>query len=220
MEAKAFFASLAGFMLKHSRVTQVTALSSYLVRFDVAGEELRDVKWTPGDKAQILIPGQAVRTYTPFGWRDDAVSFLGFIHGHTPGSNWVRTLRAGDAVDFIGPQKSLSASGITGPVVVVGDETSIGVARAFSESRRVVVVLEAGDVDATREVCAKLGLSNSSIVPRGNLDALATNLKTHVDSGATPFFTGRASTIQQLKQTLKIKGATKAYWADGKRGLD
>jgi NADPH-dependent ferric siderophore reductase len=206
--------------LKHSRVTQVTALSSYLVRFDVSGDELRDVKWTPGDKAQILIPGQAVRTYTPFGWRDDSVSFLGFIHGHTPGSNWVRTLRAGDPVDFIGPQKSLSASGITGPVVVVGDETSIAVARAFSESRRVVVVLEAGDVDATREVCAKLGLSNSSIVPRGNLDALATNVKAHVDSGATPFFTGRAATIQQLKQRLQVKGATKAYWADGKRGLD
>ena len=84
MEAKALFASLAGFLLKHSRVTQVTPLSSYLVRFDVAGDELRDVRWTPGDKAQILIPGQAVRTYTPFGWHDDSVSFLGFIHGHTP----------------------------------------------------------------------------------------------------------------------------------------
>lgn len=220
MEAKALFASLADFLLKHSRVTQVTPLSSSLVRFDVAGDELRDVKWTPGDKAQILIPGQAVRTYTPFGWRDDAVSFLGFIHGATPGSNWLRTLHAGDPVDFLGPQKSLSAAGISGPVVVVGDETSIAVARAFSESRRVVVVLEAGDVDATREVCAKLGLSNSSVVPRGELDALATHVKTHAASGATPFFTGRAATIQQLKQRLQLKGATRAYWADGKRGLD
>ncbi len=220
MEAKALFASLAGFMLKHSRVTQVTALSPSLIRFDVQGEELRDVKWTPGDKAQILIPGQAVRTYTPFGWRDDSVSFLGFIHGASPGSNWLRTLRAGDPVDFIGPQRSLNASGINGPVLVVGDETSIAVSRAFSESRRVIVALEASDVEGTREVCAKLGLSNSSIVPRGNLDALATNVKAHVDSGATPFFTGRASTIQQLKQRLKIRGDTKAYWADGKRGLD
>lgn len=220
MEAKALFASLAGFMLKHSRVTQVTALSPYLVRFDVAGDELRDVKWTPGDKAQLLIPGQAVRTYTPFSWRDGGASFLGFIHGHTPGSNWVRALRPGDPVDFIGPQRSLNANGLNGTVVVVGDETSIAVARAFSESRRVIVVLEAGDVDATREVCAKLGLSNSSVVPRGNLDALATNLKAHVSAGATPFFTGRASTIQQLKKATQLKGPTKAYWADGKRGLD
>lgn len=221
MDPKALILSTAGrLVLLHSKVTQVSPLSSSFVRFDVHGEELRAKTWTPGDKAQILIPPrEAVRTFTPFDWRDGKASFLGFVHGASPASNWLRRMKAGDPVNFL-EQPSLDVSATQGPLLVVGDETSIAVARAFSERREVIFALEAGDVEATREICARLGLTRGEIVPRGDLDALSNHVKTHTDAGATPVFTGRASTIQQIKKGLKLKGPTKAYWADGKRGLD
>ncbi len=225
MDAKALFgATLGRLFFTHCKVTEVHELAPRLRRIDVSGADLGKAKFTPGDKVQVFIPGEGMRTYTPFNWRGDNASLIGFSHGDGPGARWVASVKPGDDVQFFGPRHSLDANSVNGAVVVVGDETSLAVARAFAENKRVSVVLEAQQPDVVREVCAKLGLT-ADVTTRGDLDALLAKLEQHLTAGATPFFTGRAATTQQLKQRLRAAGRsfggkTKAYWADGKRGLD
>jgi hypothetical protein len=51
-------------------------------------------------------------------------------------------------------------------------------------------------------------------------------LPAHIAAGATFVLTGKASTIQRIRQSLKQQAVptgrilTKAYWAPGKTGLD
>ena len=218
-------AALGRFIFTHATVTEVSELGTDLRHIDVRGPELAKARFTPGDKVQVLVPGDELRTYTPFNWRGDSASFIGFVHGDTPGARWVKSVKPGDEVRFFGPRGSLDVRGVRGEVVVVGDETSLAVARAFSETHRVSVVLEATRPDVTREVCAKLGLSHVDVTARGDVETLLAKLQGQLAAGATPYFTGRASTTQQLKQRLRAAGVnfggkTKAYWADGKRGLD
>lgn len=225
MDAKALFGAAVGkLFFTKSKVTEVHELAPRIRRIDVSGVELGKAKFTPGDKVQVFIPGEGMRTYTPFNWRGDSASFIGFSHGEGPGSRWVANVKPGDDVQFFGPRHSLDASSVNGAVVVIGDETSLAVARAFAENKRVSVVLEAQEINVVREVCAKLGLT-ADVTARGDYDALFAKLSAQLDAGATPFFTGRAATTQQLKQRLRTAGRsfggkTKAYWADGKRGLD
>ncbi|PZR07172.1 MAG: siderophore-interacting protein [Archangium gephyra] len=220
-----FSAALGRFFFTNATVTEVSELGRNLRRIDLTGPELANARFTPGDKIQVFVMGEDMRTYTPFNWRGESASLIGFVHGEGPGSRWVKTVKAGDAVQFFGPRGSLDVGGITGNVVVIGDETSLAVARAFSESKRVSVVLEAQQPEVTNEVCAKLGLSHADVTSRGDVDGMFDKLSAQLKAGATPYFTGRAATTQQLKQRLKAAGLsfggkTKAYWADGKRGLD
>lgn len=224
--AKGFLsAALGRFIFTNGTVTQVSELGARLRRIDLGGPELAKAKFTPGDKVQVFVMGEDMRTYTPFNWRGDSASLIGFAHGDGPGARWVQSVKAGDAVQFFGPRGSLDASDVRGEVLVVGDETSLAVARAFSENKRVSVVLEAQEPEVVRDVCAKLGLSQADVFQRGDVDGMFRRLGARLVEGATPFFTGRASTTQQLKQQLRAAklsfgGKTKAYWADGKRGLD
>ncbi|MGV3622871.1 MAG: siderophore-interacting protein [Archangium sp.] len=220
-----FSAALGRFFFTNATVTEVSELGTNLRRIDVSGPELAKARFTPGDKVQIFVMGEDMRTYTPFNWRGESASFIGFAHGEGPGSRWVKSVKAGDALQFFGPRGSLDVNGITGTVVVVGDETSLAVARAFSESKRVSVVLEAQQPEVVKEVCAKLGLSSADVTGKGDVDTVFAKVSEQLKAGATPYFTGRAATTQQLKQRLKAAGIsfggkTKAYWADGKRGLD
>lgn len=220
-----FSAALGRFFFTNATVTDVSELGTNFRRIDMTGPDLAKARFTPGDKIQVFVMGEDMRTYTPFNWRGDSASLIGFAHGEGPGSKWVQSVKAGDPIQFFGPRGSLDVGGITGNVVVIGDETSLAVARAFSESKRVSVVLEAQQPQVTSEVCAKLGLSQADVTSKGDVDTLFSRLSEHLKAGATPYFTGRASTTQQLKQRLKAAGIsfggkTKAYWADGKRGLD
>lgn len=226
--AKALLGALAGrFIFRHGRVSAVTRLSEHFIRFDVEGPQLAGAKFVPGDKVQLFIAGDGMRTYTPIEWSSDGKTFfLGYVHGSdTPGANWVRNVKVGDEAPLFGPRRSIDASDLPGPVVFIGDETSVACAVAIARakpSRHVTVLLEATHPDETREVTRALSLANVTVTERGKLEA---PLLAQLDVGATPIFTGRAATIQALKQGLKsqqraVGGLTKAYWAEGKRGLD
>ncbi len=83
---------------------------------------------------------------------------------------------------------------------------------------------EARDVDEVKQVASQLGV-NAEVRSFGDARALFELLCARIDAGATPLFTGRAATIQTLKQQLRAAnrsggGLTKASWAEGKRGLD
>lgn len=228
--AKALLGAVAGrFLFREAKVTSSTWRSKHFIQLEVEGNALTDARFVPGDKVQVFLPGEGMRTYTPLEWAGPRTSFLGFVHGDaaTPGTTWLRNVKGGDRVQLFGPRRSIDTSQVSGDVVVIGDETSlalsVAVTRAFP-SRKVSAVLEAHDVDELKTVASGLGVTLEARA-FGDSKGLFEMLCARIDAGATPLFTGRAATLQALKQSLRaanrsVGGLTKAYWAEGKRGLD
>ena len=158
---------------------------------------------------------------------------LCYAHGDGPGVAWVRNLKSGGECDIFGPRRSLDVTDVPGPLAILGDETSIGLAHALlhqDRARAVECRFEVEDVEASRRVTAHLDLDDAVLFGRTegdvHLDEMEATLPALVTADAAFVLTGRATTIQRLQQNLKRQGVptrriiTKAYWAPGKTGLD
>lgn len=227
--------ALTRLWLKPASVIANEQLSDRFHLITIEGPALADVAWLPGQKVQIAMGSAFVtRTYTPIEWNRSAgrTCILGYAHGDGPGSVWVRSIAPGDDCDIFGPRASLDLSRPHGPLVVVGDETSMGLAYAATHqdtTRAVSVCLEVADVKSARRVAEHLGLFDVVLIARQSDDAHLAEMAAHLDagaSGASFIFSGRAGTIQALRRTLRLQSipaarlVTKAYWAPGKTGLD
>jgi NADPH-dependent ferric siderophore reductase len=200
------------------------------------GPALAEVAWLPGQKVQIAMGSAFVaRTYTPVEWNPSAgrTCILGYAHGGGPGSAWVRTVAPGDECSIFGPRASLDMSRLPGPLFLVGDETSMGLAYATTHqdpTRLVSVCLAVEDVESARRVAEHLGLHHVALVARrgddSHIAAMEAALSNAATAGASLVLTGNAATIQRLRQNLRLQSfpaarlVTKAYWALGKTGLD
>ena len=222
--------------MKHATVAACETIADRFRLITLEGPALKACAWMPGHKIQIAMGSAFVaRTYTPIEW--DAVAgctrILGYAHGDGPGSAWVRSLKSGDECDIFGPRRSLDVSGVAGPLAILGDETSIGLAHALlrqDRTRAVECRFEVEDVEASRRVEAHLGLDDAVLFGRtegdAHLEEMEATLPALVAADAAFVLTGKAATIQRLRQSLKRQGAptkrivTKAYWAAGKTGLD
>lgn len=228
--------ALIGLMMKHAIVAACEDLGGGFRLLTLEGAALKGVMWTAGQKVQVAMGSAFVaRTYTPIEWNAAAgrCCILGYLHGDGPGSSWLRALSPGDECDFFGPRASLDVSGTTGPLAVFGDETSVGLAYALTyqdPERPVACQFEVDDVAGCEKVIAQIGLSAATLVARRGGDAhfeeMEAALTRFASTGATFVLTGKASTVQRLRQRLKQSDVpaerivTKAYWAPGKRGLD
>jgi ferric-chelate reductase (NADPH) len=231
---KAFIQGLIGNVLfRDATVTRTEAVSPHFRHLVLTGPELQGVTWTPGDKVQLFLPSIGTRAYTPFRWdaRTGETELLVYLHGEGPGVRWARAVRQGDAIKVFGPRASLSVGDASPPVLVVGDETSVGLALARGSSGR--TVLEVTDPAETRGVLDVLGLGNSAVLVERRqgdghhealVDAVAAALR--AQPGARLVLSGRAGGIQAVRRGLKVRGVNamdaraKAYWAPGKTGLD
>jgi NADPH-dependent ferric siderophore reductase len=198
------------------------------------GDGLKGRGVTPGDKVQVLIDGD-FRTYSPYGFDAAAgrMSLLLYLHGDAPGAAWGRNVREGDVVHVFGPRGSIDLTSLTDPVLLVGDETSIGVARSLRDTgSRFAAVLEVTSDEDARRATHALDLPEIEMVRResDNLHYAALEervrqlLEQHASS--TLVLTGSGPTIVALRAALRarpvphIAQRTKAYWVPGKRGLD
>ncbi|HEY0197243.1 MAG TPA: siderophore-interacting protein [Rhodanobacter sp.] len=197
--------------------------------------QFRSVRWIAGQKIQIgLGSGFVTRTYTPIEW-DAAVGqtrILGYLHGPGPGSAWLRHLKKGDECDVVGPRISLDLEVTSGPPVVFGDETSIGIVWALAQrlsGPMVQGLLEVDSLPLVLRVLESLNLSTVELFQRASCDAHLSEIECRLNQmpeEAKFILTGKASSIQRMSRTLKELGvprarlATKAYWALGKAGLD
>ncbi|WP_225707316.1 siderophore-interacting protein [Bradyrhizobium cenepequi] len=222
--------------MRPARVAAVETLSPHFRLAELEGQALRNVAWTAGQKVQVAVgSGLSARTYTPMLW--DAGSgrtrMLTFAHGDGPGSRWARDLTEGDTCQFFGPRRSLDLSGLESPVLLFGDESSFGLAAALRECRQgdgAIHVFEASDVAESRSVLEAIGLRQAMLIERGaddaHLAAAEAEMLRLAARGAHFVLTGKASSIQRVSRTLKAAGVvssrvkTKAYWAQGKTGLD
>jgi NADPH-dependent ferric siderophore reductase len=222
-------------LMKRATVTASEQLAERFRLITLEGPALEGVGWAPGQKIQIAM-GSAFtsRTYTPIEWNaaTGRACILGYVHGEGPGSAWLRDVAPHDMCDIFGPRSSLDPARTAGPLAIFGDETSIGLAYALAQGRngRVAGCFEVADVRSCREVMAQLKLGDFALIGRDAHDAhlpeIEGRLAKLAATGASFVLTGKAGTIQRLRQELKrlavpaSRIATKAYWAPGKSGLD
>lgn len=242
---KTVLGDLVGRLLfREAVVTGVRDVSPRFRRLTLAGKDLAGIACSPGDKVQLYLPSGDMRTYTPFAY-DGArgeLQLLVYLHapdGDTPGASWGRSVTAGARVRLFGPRGSLPLSSFTGPVVLLGDETSFAVARTLGERASVgagvgaaSLVFEVTDAAESRRVLDDLGVGACELVARseadGHLPAVSERLRAALAKhpGAQLVLTGRAQSIQRVRAALKEQPAAhagqkvKAYWSVGKRGLD
>jgi hypothetical protein len=92
--------------------------------------------WTPGDKIQVRVPGGGLtmRTYTPIRWDNTSgdTTILVHLHGAGPGSAWAHAVADGDAVQIVGPRRSIDLTRFTSAPIFVGDETAVGLRVAWT----------------------------------------------------------------------------------------
>ncbi|WP_244608460.1 siderophore-interacting protein [Bradyrhizobium algeriense] len=228
--------TLLRWFMRPARVAAVETLSPRFRLADLEGEALRNVAWTAGQKVQVSMgSGLSARTYTPMSWDADSgrTRMLTFAHGDGPGSRWASGLREGETCQFFGPRRSLDLSGLESPVVLFGDETSFGLAAALRDSPQgasATHVFEVSDVVESRPVLEAIGLGQATLIERLAADAHLAAAEAEVlrlaASGAHFVLTGKASSIQRVSRALKAVGIvssrvkSKAYWAQGKIGLD
>lgn len=222
--------------MRPARVAAVEPLSPHFRLIDLEGDSLKSVAWEAGQKVQVAMgSGLTARTYTPISWDAErgATRLLAFAHGDGPGSQWTTGLRVDDACQFFGPRRSLDLSALRRPVLLFGDETSIGLAaslRASPQGEGATFVFEVSDTGESRPVLAALGLGDAIVIERGADDAhlgeAEDRLVRNAAEGGDFILTGKAPSIQRVSRALKAAGVgsarlkAKAYWAPGKTGLD
>jgi NADPH-dependent ferric siderophore reductase len=180
----------------------------------------------PGTKLQLLLPSDDVRTYTPVASGADELVLLAWKHAGGPGARWVSTVAVGSELFFAGPQRSLDLP--KGPVVIVGDETSVAVAASYAAERaeQVHTILQGSSPDELRTAAESLGLRPTHVAGRGDTNAVVEAVvAVHASApSATVGLTGGSELIVAVRDALRARGIrnikTKAYWIPGKTGLD
>jgi NADPH-dependent ferric siderophore reductase len=233
---------VAPILFRATTVARVEQLAPGLRRLTLQGEDLKKLGWQAGDKVQLMLPGMVARTYSPFDVDTAAgtLKVLAYAHGEGPAAAWTAAAAEGDAIPVFGPRGSLALGSMPGPVVLVGDETSLGVSLALHRHRDpkngrpadVAAVFELSDAAGYAPALAELGLAHAATVQRqpgkAHLPALEAAVRSALEAlpQATLVLTGNARTIQALRAALKARPTpcagqkTKAYWAAGKKGLD
>jgi NADPH-dependent ferric siderophore reductase len=211
---------------RSAQVLAVEDIGQHFRLVTLGGEALRNAEWTPGDKVQLMLGGWVQRTYTPIDWDagQGRTRILVYLHGDAPGTQWARALRGGDSCALFGPRKSIRLAPHASPVILFGDETSLGLAAALSSQATTYMLFDAGA--HAQAALDRLRLHNAVIASDGRaLEAqMAALLHTHPDADVV--LTGKAGAIQQMTRLLHQHGTaakrrqTKAYWAPGKTGLD
>ena len=232
-----FEATVQKLFTRSASVADTVDIGSAFRIITLAGDALRDAAWSPGDKIQLQLGGWVQRTYTPLDWDAESgrTRILAYRHGDGPGAQWARTARRGDACAVFGPRKSIQLASIQAPVIVFGDETSIGLAAALARhggAPAVHPLLEVSSPARTQPVLTQLQLDGAHLSQRREDGAHFNELEAQLsallmqDATAEIILTGRASSIQHMARFLKQTGVgagrrqARAYWADGKKGLD
>jgi NADPH-dependent ferric siderophore reductase len=213
-----------------AQVTDVVELAPELRRVRLEGPALRGVSFRPGQEVEFRVSERHFRHYTPavFDAEAGALEIVFYLHGGGPGSRWAEGLRHDQRVGVLGPGGGLSLRAARRHVLL-GDETALGLfaCLAAAAPRRCTGAVEVRPGGRSWPFMA--GLEFPGVERTGGRgDALLGWLD---GSGLTPddytcfYLAGHAGTLVRVRERLLRAGwsrrsvRTKAYWADGKRGL-
>ena len=213
-------------IVRSATVTQIDDLSPRVRNIRLSGPELRNVEWLPGHKIKIRV-GEIMRSYTPAhvdleeGWMD----IIFFLHGSGPASQWAAQTKPGDAIQFVGPSKSVP--GVETPpdwALFLGDETAIGLAKALlaplPESVQILGAIEVDESDS--QAIHDYGLPLAAAIRNGaHGDALLEWLRnTEFPPGEGMIWvSGEATSAKAIKDVLvernppNVQFKMKPYWS-------
>jgi NADPH-dependent ferric siderophore reductase len=215
---------LGSALLRRATVVECTDVGTGFRRITLRGDAPRPA---PGSKLQLLLPSDDVRTYSPIAAHETGeLMLLGWKHAGGPGARWIAEVALGSEVHFAGPQRSLELP--SGPVVIVGDETSVGVAAGYAVARpgQVHAILQGASAEELRTAAESVGLRPAYVGARGDTNALIEAVvAAHASSVSVSLgLTGGAELVGAVRAALRARGIrsvkTKAYWVPGKCGLD
>lgn len=223
---------------REAEVRKVESVGEDFRLVTLAGEDLENRSWTPGDMFQIAFAGWESRSYTPCAYdpRRGTVDFLGYVHGHGIGSAWLASAQVGERRFLFGPRSAVDLSSLRRPAVFFGDETSFSTAAAMkatpSALRDVAFLFEVTSIEGSRVALDRLGLTDAvTLVSREDGDRHLDSIEDQVLGAfgarreTQGVLTGKASSIQRLYKSLRRDGASAkrvtnvAYWAPGKKGF-
>ncbi|MEV4512253.1 siderophore-interacting protein [Dactylosporangium sp. NPDC049525] len=224
----------SGAMLHNARVTGLSRHSPEFIRVELSAEAFRKATWVPGAKLQFR-PRRGsmnLRTYTPVSWdaARGVTELIAYTHGDGPAAQWLGQAAEGQTCEVFGPRRSIDLRDATGPVLFVGDESSVALACALrTVNRDVSHVFEARDPAGLVDVLAQLGIAERVAVVATAADRAELLRQARDDAMQAPYtlvVTGDAATVHAVRRDTRgwerkprqVKG--KAYWAEGRTGLD
>lgn len=204
----------------------------------LAGKDLRDRRWIPGEMIQLGFAGLTGRAYTPLSFDAERgeLEFLGYLHGAGLAADWLASTSVGESLFFVGPRRALAFDAMPRPLFFFGDETSFSTAAALHATREgtrgVTFAFEVNDASAGRTMLERLGLRDGvTLLVRDaegrHLEALADELERAVRAVPSTHcvLTGKAASIQSLYKAARRAGVSSkrvsnlAYWAPGRKGF-
>ena len=171
------------------------------------------------DTIAVDVGGGAMRRYTVSGVGDGSVEFVAYRTQRGPATMWLDALAEGTTVSGLAPERPVKMPPDTATrVVVAGDESAVGVARAIATAHagRVVVGL-VGTVDAV------IGAPTTVVDTEAALLAWVTE---HVVPGAHVVLVGAQALNQTVRQHVfglgvdKESLATRTFWRPDKAGIE
>jgi NADPH-dependent ferric siderophore reductase len=224
----------SGAMLTDAHVTGCARLSPAFVRLELSAEAFRKATWVPGAKLQFRPRrgSMGLRTYTPVSWdaARGVTELIAYTHGTGPAAQWFEQVTVGRTCEVFGPRRSIDLREATGPVLFIGDESSVALACALrTVADEVAFVFEARDPAGLTEVLGRLGITERVAVVAKSTDRADLLRRARHDARPAPYalvVTGDAATVHAVRRDSRewerkprqIKG--KAYWAEGRTGLD
>lgn len=222
--------------IHEAKVLEVTRLGENFQSLRFQWDSIKKSDWQAGDKIQIAF-NLSGRTYTPLFWDSEKGESELLAYTRTPqtlASLWFHSLKKDDRFQFYGPRSSLLVDELQGDLVFFGDETSFSTAHTVKNAKAGKEALqfffEVSDPDESAKMLSYLGIENATLISKqpGELQRLANEFTRMLlnNDNSTLVVTGRTLSIQTLRQCLRQKGISmkrlkvKAYWADGKKGLD
>lgn len=226
MSLKSILLKILGpLILSDSKILSNERLSPHFQLLSIKGKSLRKVQWIPGQKMQIKMKDDSMRSYTPTSWDPVAgvVQTLIFMHGNGPGALWARDALPASKVTILGPRKSLTLEAGDETIIFFGDETTFGLAHAlkkYTENIRYYFFFECRDRLESQLILNLLNLENSPLYGINQHEQLVTAITTVFDQnpGSRIILSGKQQSIVSLRDKLyhqnisPEKISKKIYW--------
>lgn len=215
---------LGPIILSKSKIVSNEQLSPHFQLLTIQGRNLKK-EWIPGQKIQIQLKNDQMRSYTPCTWDSKAgvMQTLVYMHGKGPGALWARDAKAQNKVTVLGPKKSLKLEEEVRGVIFFGDETTFGLAHAIKKNVSNIkfhFFMEATDTDESSSILKKFDLEEALLVSLGQLDLISQEMSKLFTEDPTVkiVLSGKQQSIVALREklySLNIPNSaigTKVYW--------
>lgn len=219
-------------LARRVEVTQVVDVAPRLRRVRFVGPSMRGVRFRPGAEVEFRVSDRAFRHYTlsSLDGETGEIEVMFFDHGEGPGASWARRLVVGSTAGALGPGGSFGLRSGFETHVLLGDETCIGLFAALSRAAAWrctgAIEVDAEHRDALAGVIGKQVGTVARKPGRGDalLEWIEQRARVPIPSECI-YLAGHTASIVRARRALLDRGwprrsiRTKAYWADGRRGL-